>query len=229
MANVVLVHGTTQSAAGFRRLITSLEHRGHRTVAVDVPSGAATTAEEYARLLAAQIPAGFDHPLIAAHSAAGLLMPALARELDANHQVWLAAAVADYVGRRSLLAEIKQSPLDVFNTEWVGIDPTSDPVLAAYFLFHDANLATLKEALLTIAPCDLSAVYAETPPEDPARISSTYVLPTGDRTLSTTWMRRVARQRLRCEPIEIAAAAHNFYAARSEDVAAIIDEVAKTL
>ncbi|SJM72580.1 hypothetical protein FM101_15380 [Arthrobacter rhombi] len=156
-------------------------------------------------------------------------MPALARELDANHQVWLAAAVADYVGRRSLLAEIKQSPLDVFNTEWVGIDPTSDPVLAAYFLFHDANLATLKEALLTIAPCDLSAVYAETPPEDPARISSTYVLPTGDRTLSTTWMRRVARQRLRCEPIEIAAAAHNFYAARSEDVAAIIDEVAKTL
>lgn len=224
MANVVLVHGTTQSSSGFRRLITSLEHRGHRTVAVDVPSGAASTAEEYARLLAAQIPAGFDRPILVAHSAAGLLMPALARKLDADHQVWLAAAVADYVGRRSLLTEIEQDPLDVFNTEWVGIDPSSDPVLAAYFLFHDADLATLKDALLTVSPCDLSAVYAETPAEDPARISSTYVLPTGDRTLSTTWMRRVARERLHSEPIEIPAAAHNLYATRPDEVAAIIDE-----
>lgn len=229
MADVVLVHGTTQSSSGFRRLINSLDRRGHRAVAVDVPSGAASTSEGYARLLAAQIPAGFDRPLLVAHSAAGLLMPALARELNAAHQVWLAAAVADYVGRRSLLAEIQQGPLDVLNTEWAGIDPTSDPVLATYFLFHDANLATLKEALLTVSACDLSAVYAETPTEDPARISSTYVLPTGDRTLSTTWMRRVARQRLHSEPIEIVAAAHNFYVARPDDVADIIDEAARTL
>ena len=88
-------------------------------------------------------PAVPDRPIVVAHSAAGLLLPALARMLNAAHQVWLAAAVADYAGRRSLLAEIQQDPLDVMNPEWLGIDPTGDPVLATYFLFHDADLATL--------------------------------------------------------------------------------------
>lgn len=107
--------------------------------------------------------------------------------------------------------------------------PVRDPVQATYFLFHDANLATLQEALLTVSACDLSAVYTETPTEDPALISSTYVLPTGDRTLSTAWMRRAARQRLECEPIEMVAAAHNFYVASPDEVAAIIDEAARAL
>jgi alpha-beta hydrolase superfamily lysophospholipase len=163
MNDVVLVHGTTQSASGFRRLADALHQRGHRAVALDVPSGAASTSAGYAGLLAAQLPADYDRPIVVAHSAAGLLLPALARKLNAAHQVWLAAAVADYAGRRSLLAEIQQDPLDVMNPEWLGIDPTGDPVLATYFLFHDADLATLQEALPTVSACDLTAVYAETP------------------------------------------------------------------
>lgn len=78
--------------------------------------------------------------MVLAHSAAGLLLPALARHLDAVHQIWLAAAVADYPGRRSLLVELQTDPEAMFNPEWLGIDPTSDPVLATYFLFHDADL-----------------------------------------------------------------------------------------
>ena len=34
--DVVLVHGRTQSAAGFDRLVDALERRGHRAVTVDV-------------------------------------------------------------------------------------------------------------------------------------------------------------------------------------------------
>lgn len=55
--------------------------------------------------------------VVVAHSAAGLLLPALARHLDARHQVWLAAAVADHAGRRSLLAEIREDPFAVLNPE----------------------------------------------------------------------------------------------------------------
>lgn len=68
-----------------------------------------------------------------AHSAAGLLLPTLARRLDARHQVWLAAAVADYRGQRSLFEELRHDPRSVFQAEWLGIDPTTDPVLATYF------------------------------------------------------------------------------------------------
>jgi pimeloyl-ACP methyl ester carboxylesterase len=221
MGDIVLVHGTTQSAAGFTRLADALRRRGHRALAVDVPSAAASTSADYAEMIAGQTPSDLDRPVVVAHSAAGLLLPALARRLDAGHQVWLAAAVADYTGKRSLLAEIQEDPHAVVNPEWLGVDPTQDPVLATYFLFHDADLATLREALSTVAICDLSAIYAETPVEDPARLPSTYVLPTGDRTLSVDWMARVARERLHVEPTEISGA-HNFYAAQPDDVADLI-------
>lgn len=119
VVDLVLVHGTTQSAAGFGPLVEALRRRGHRPVTVEVPTGAAATAGEYAALLAVQTPADLDRPVVVAHSAAGLLLPALARRLDARHQVWLAAAVADYTGRRSLMAEIRKDPLAVLNPEWL--------------------------------------------------------------------------------------------------------------
>lgn len=228
MTDVVLVHGTTQTAAGYRHVVAALDARGHRAFAVDVPSGAADTAAQYAVLLAEQLPPDIDRPIVVGHSATGLLLPALARHVDARHQIWLAAAVADYAGGRSFLAEVKADPLAVVNPEWLGVDPSKDPVLATYFLFHDANLAALREAIQTIQTCDLSAVYAETPVEDPARIASTYLLPTGDRTLSTAWMARVARERLHVEPTLIPGS-HNFYAASPDELADRIAAVAKTL
>jgi hypothetical protein len=167
VSEVVLVPGTTQSAAGFWRLTEALQRRGHRVLTVDVPSAAAASSIEYAELLAAQLPDELHRPVLAAHSAAGLLLPALAERLDAYHQVWVAAAVPDYHAGRSLLYEIRADPTAVFHPEWIGADPPGDPVLATYFLFHDASLATLRQALPTVARCDLSAVYAETPPLDP--------------------------------------------------------------
>lgn len=152
MTDVVLVHGTTQTAAGFWRLVEALERRGHRALAVSVPSAAASSSAAYTELFAAQLPADLHRPVIAAHSAAGLLLPALAQRLDATHQVWMAAAVADYAGQRSLISEIKADPTGVFNAEWVGINPTDDPVLATYFLFHDGDLSTLRKACPRFRP-----------------------------------------------------------------------------
>lgn len=100
----------------------------------------------------------------------------MAERLDAAHLVWLAAAVADYTGGRSLLDEIRADPTAVFNEEWIGVDPSNDPVLATYFLFHDADLATLRQALPTVTHCNLTAIYAETPLLDPAARPSIYLL-----------------------------------------------------
>jgi hypothetical protein len=143
------------------------------------------------------------------------------RRFSARHQVWLAAVVADYVGSRSLLNEIAADPTVIFRPEWVGVDPTTDPVLATYFLFHDADLATLRAALPTVACCDLSAVYGETPTEDPARLPSTYLLPAHDRTLSRASMERFARERLGVERV-VVEGAHNCYFAHADTVAEVI-------
>lgn len=162
MSDIVLVHGTTQTASGYWRLVKELMARKHRAFAVDVPGGL-STACEYAEIATTRLPDDVRQPVVVAHSGSGVVLPALAERLDALHQVWLAAAVADYSGGRSLLQEMRADPMRVFTTEWAGVDPTADPVLATYFLFHDADLATLRQALPTVAPCDLSAVFNEVP------------------------------------------------------------------
>lgn len=222
----MLVHGSTQSAAGFWRLTEALARRGHRALTVEVPSAAADTSIGYAELLAAQLPSDLHRPVITGHSAAGLLLPALAERLDATHLVWLAAAVADYASGRSLLDEIRADPTAVFHEEWIGVDPTSNAVLATYFLFHDADLATLRQALPTVARCDLTAIYAETPPIDPAGWPSTYLLPIGDRALTRAGMLNMARERLGVDVVEVPGG-HNTYVAHAPEVAQVIDEATR--
>jgi len=221
MADIVLVHGTTQTSAGFARLRDALRRRGHRPLTVDVPSGTGAGSVEHADLLAAQLPADLDRPVVAAHSAGGLLLPALAARLDSDHQVWMAAVVPDFAGGRGFRAELRADPAAVVDPEWIGVDPAADHAAAARFLFHDADPATLREALATVAVCDLATVYAEDPPLDPAARPSTYLLPTGDRTLRPSWMAAAARERLGVEPVELPGG-HNNHVAHAEEVAAAI-------
>lgn len=227
VADIVLVHGTTQTASGFWRLTTALAGRGHRPLTVDVPGAGTDTSLECADRLAGQLPQDLHRPVVAAHSASGLLLPALACRLDAACQVWMAAAVADYAGGRSLLSEIRVDPGALFHDEWLGADPTTDRALATYLLFHDADLATLQDALPTVAACDLSAVYTETPSVDPAACPSVYLLPVGDRALTGDGMRRMARDRLHVEPVEVPGG-HNNYVAHPQAVADAIDQAASS-
>jgi hypothetical protein len=117
--------------------------------------------------------------------------------------------------------EVQADPLAVVHSDWVGVDPSTDPVLATYFLFHDADLAALRAALPTVAGCDLADVYAEIPDIDPAALPSTYLLPTDDHTLLPSWMARVARERLGVEPVELAGG-HNPYVAAPGRVADLV-------
>ena len=222
MSDVVLIHGTTQNAAGFWRLSHALHRRGHRALTVDVPSGL-PTAEDCAEVLAEQLPADLRAPIVAAHSAAGLVLPALAARLGAAHQVWMAAFVPDHHGQISLLDQVRANPGALFHPEWIGVDPTTDPALAVRFLFHDiTEPATVVAALTTVTTTDLSALYAEVPQRDPGAVASTYLLPTGDRTLTQPAMERMARDRLGVPPV-LVPGGHNAYVAHPEPIAEAVD------
>ena len=69
-------------------------------------------------------------------------------------------------------------------------------------------------------------MYDEVSTVDPAALPSTYLLPTGDRTLRPAWMARVARERLGVEPVEVPGASHNFYVAIPDRTAELIDAAA---
>jgi len=122
------------------------------------------------------------------------------------------------------LKEMRSIPTDIFNPEWLGKDPTADPVLASYFLFHDCDLDTLQWALTTLRLFAPSALYADTVALLP-RIPSTYIVATGDRTLRPDWCRRAARQRLGAEIIDIDAG-HCPHVSRPHQVADILDRLA---
>lgn len=140
MGDILLIPGTTQSSAGFAGLAGALRSRGHHAVLADLPTARPTwTAGSFADLVADRHGSQLEAPVVVvAHSASGLLLPSISAAVGARHQVWLAAAVADYTGQRSLLDELGANPEAVCNPEWIGADPTMDPVLATYFCFMTA-------------------------------------------------------------------------------------------
>jgi pimeloyl-ACP methyl ester carboxylesterase len=202
MTEFVLVHGTTQSPAGWDRLTGELRGRGHGATAIDLPGDEPEwTPADYARHAAAQAGKG---PVVVAHSGAGVLLPAIAGTVSAVTAVWLAAYVPDLAGGASMLDDIKTQRDTMFHPDWLGVDPTSDPQLALRFLFHDCDPQTQQWALGTLRLFSPGpAVYQHSPAALPDGISRAAIVPAADRTLRPEWMRQAARQRLGIEPTPI--------------------------
>ncbi|WP_199433611.1 hypothetical protein [Qaidamihabitans albus] len=106
--------------------------------------------------------------------------------------MWLAAVVPDFAGGASSVDEAGIRRAEMFNPEWTTLSeaPTEDPVTAAYFLFHDCDLATVRWALSTVRLFHRKAAYAEPSGAVVPAVPSTFVLPVEDRTPRPEWMRR---------------------------------------
>jgi pimeloyl-ACP methyl ester carboxylesterase len=200
LTDFVLIHSTGQSAAGWQRLVHALEQRGHRAHAVDLPTDQPELrTDDYAEIMRGQV-GGIGKPVVVAHSSSGVLLPAAARKLDARHQVWLTAWVPD--PRASFSEEVDQHADSAFNPDWIGKDPTTDATVATSFLYHDCDQQTLRWALTTRRLFLPLAAFSERIPLN-SETPSTYIVATDDRTIRPDWQRRMARDRLRVEPIEI--------------------------
>lgn len=214
----MLVHGTTQSPLGWARLQQALEHRGHRSLSIDLYTDEPLPhVDDYGRLAASQVGA-HDDVAVVAHSGSGTLLPAIAAELDAVAVVWLAAYIPDFVNGRSLAEEIDSDPTELFHREWIGVDPTSDAAAARHFLFHDCNPDLQDWALHTLRAFVPAAGYRHKPSSSPPAATTTVVAPTQDRTLRADWLRHAAAERLGIQPLLIDAG-HCPHVSRAESLA----------
>lgn len=216
----VLIHSTGQGAAGWDRLVQALAKRGSTAHAVELPNDPELRSAEFAELIRRDV-GGVPEPIVLAHSGSGPLLPAAARVLDARHQVWLAAWVPD--GDASFVEDVDAHIEAAFNPDWIGKDPIEDDAVAATFLYHDCDGATLEWALSTRRAFVPRAVYEERISPAP-EIPSTYVVAGKDRTIRPDWHRRMAHERLSVEPIEIPTG-HCPNVSRSEQLAEILLEV----
>ncbi|HEV3495558.1 MAG TPA: alpha/beta hydrolase, partial [Actinomycetes bacterium] len=172
MGDVVLIHSTGQGAAGWDRVVRALGDRGQTARAVELPSDPQLLAADYAERIRRQIGASAA-PIVLAHSGAGPLLPATARALEARRQVWLAAWVPDPAV--SFTEDTGRNLQAAFNPDWVGKDPTTDDAVAAAFLYHDCDDATLEWALSTRRLFLPRAVFGERLSPAP-EIPSTYIV-----------------------------------------------------
>lgn len=195
VADVVLLHGTTQGPSGWDLVTEQLSTMGHRGHAVELDSSDESTCEDYADIVADQLEL-HSPPVVVAHSGAGLILPATARALGAIHQVWLAAIVPE--GRISLLDEMRDESTEMFHPEWIGVNPVDDPQAAAGFLFHDCTPATQAWALTTLRLFVPGYAYSHAVPLA-EEIPSTYVACSLDRTLTPHWCTEAAQRRLGVE------------------------------
>jgi len=225
MTEFVLVHGSTQSPAGWDRLADALGTHGHHVTAVDLTPGRSEwTVADYAGQAAAQAGEPAGRRVVVGHSGAGVLLPAIAGATQASAAVWLAAYVSDLAAGHSMAQDVAAHRDAIFHADWLGVDPTSDPDLAARFLFHDCDPPTRQWALSTLRLFNPGpAVYQDLPRPLPPGITPAFILPTRDRTLRPEWMRQAARQRLHTEPVELDAG-HCPHVSQPETVAHILSQ-----
>lgn len=219
----VLVHGTAQGPAGWDRLAGALRSRGHTITLIDLPASQPEwSVADYAAEAAAQAGQPTGRRVVAGHSGAGVLLPAIAQVTGASAAVWLAAYIPDLPGGQSMADDIAANRDDMFHRDWLGVDPVSDQQAALRYLFHDCDPPTQDWALGTRRLFNPGLpVYQHQPGPLPPTITPRAIVPTADRTLRPDWLRQAARQRLGGRPVEVSAG-HCPHVSQPETIADIL-------
>lgn len=222
MVRFALVHGTTQSPAGWNLLVDALGADGHEAAVVDVGHGVVDRSpEQLAGGVAQQL---VDSPVdvVVAHSGSGLLLPAIAVAVRSRLHVYLAAAIPS--GDRSFLDELDAAPTDVAYPDWIGVDPTDDHDAARHFLFHDCGPQRTTWALSTLRSFIPTMAYRTV--IRPAVGDTAVIVPAADRTLRPDWMMDAARERLGVDAHVLDGAGHCPQVSKPDQLAELLVQLA---
>lgn len=135
-----------------------------------------------------------------------------------SRMVFLAAAVPR-IGISFL--ELLQASPEMLNPAWIGKDPRNAAV-ADEFLLHDCPPDRQSWAHATIRVMHLRGVKTERYPLEQWPLApASYIVCSDDRTIQPAWSRKVAREQLGVEAIELRAG-HCPYISRAKELADLL-------
>jgi pimeloyl-ACP methyl ester carboxylesterase len=209
MATFALVHGSWLGAWCWERLSPRLQEAGHDVVAMDLPcDDGSASFETYADVVCDALKGCNDDVVLVGHSLAGNTVPLVAARRPVRHLVYLCALVPD-IGR-SVFDQLRDEPVlnptyvkglsepDTQNrTTWVDLE------LARELLFADCDESTSEAAVNRLGP---QARYPYSAPFSLAEfpsVSCTYVVCNDHQLVGPEWSKRIARDRLGADLIEL--------------------------
>jgi pimeloyl-ACP methyl ester carboxylesterase len=229
MATFVLLHGAYHAGWHFHLLAEELEGRGHRALAPDLPSEDPTAgAERYAAVVARALAPADDEIVAVGHSLAGLVLPLLpVLNSRIRRLVFLAAMPPD--PGLSLDQQIERDP-SVFSPYQPHVVAIGHPdgsascpeARALELFFHDCPPALAIEAAAHLRRQHWRLSQEVTPLAKWPGVPVDYVLCRADRVINPEWSRRMARERLGVEPLELDGG-HSPFLTRPAELAALLD------
>lgn len=227
MTTFALVHGGAHGGWCWELVAPELEAMGHRTVAPDLPFEEQAGARAWAQCVVDALEAvGADtDTVVVGHSLGGMCVPVVASMRPVRRMVFLGAMVpvpgrvyADY-----LAEEPDAITFDATVDGERGRAGISWPAARLGF-YQDLEEDVARRAFDRLRSGG-TAVFGEVCPIDRwPDVPSTYILMSEDRAVNPAWSRRVARDRLGADLVELAGGHSPFYS-RPRELAEVLDRL----
>jgi pimeloyl-ACP methyl ester carboxylesterase len=209
MTTFALVHGAWCGAWCWELLTPLLQQEGHDVVTMDLPcNDASASFETYADVVCAALDGCGHDVVLVGHSLGANTIPLVATRRPVRHLVYLCGAIPE-IGRsvfdQIAGADMMKPGWDAGLSEPDAESPTTwvDPDCARVLLFADCDEPTVEAAFNHLRP---QASYPSTLPfslsEFPT-VSCTSVICSDDRMIDPDWSKRIARDRLGADVIEL--------------------------
>jgi pimeloyl-ACP methyl ester carboxylesterase len=208
MTTFALVHGAWHGAWCWERLTGPLRNRGHEVLAVELPAEDTDAGlEEYADTIwGALDDADASEVVLVTHSLGGLVAPVVAARRPLKALVYLAALVPEPGLSFSDQLSASTEPVLLFeggrNVDDEGRSLWADVETTARVMYADLTPEDARWAAERLRP-QAQKSQAEPSPAPPPGLRVHSVIGAHDRVLSPAWSRRVARERLGVEPVEL--------------------------